>query len=60
VPGDTIFSIGALALTIFVIGLWLFPRRESDRLEAVERERERQEGARLADTAAAAARPGER
>jgi nitric oxide reductase subunit B len=28
VPGDTIFSIGALALTVFVIGLWLFPRRD--------------------------------
>ncbi len=27
VPGDTIFSIGALALTVFVIGLWVFPRR---------------------------------
>jgi nitric oxide reductase subunit B len=27
VPGDTIFSIGALALAAFVIGLWLFPRR---------------------------------
>lgn len=27
VPGDTIFSGGALALTVFVIGLWLFPRR---------------------------------
>lgn len=27
VPGDTIFSIGALALALFVIGLWLFPRR---------------------------------
>jgi nitric oxide reductase subunit B len=53
VPGDTIFSIGALALTVFVIGLWLFPRRESDRREAEERERERQEGARLSGSAGA-------
>ncbi len=28
VPGDTIFSIGALALAAFVAGLWLFPRSE--------------------------------
>jgi nitric oxide reductase subunit B len=28
VPGDTIFSIGALALAIFVAGLWLFARPE--------------------------------
>jgi len=27
VPGDTIFSIGAVALMVFVIGLWIFPRR---------------------------------
>jgi nitric oxide reductase subunit B len=27
VPGDTIFSIGALALAVFVAGLWLFPRK---------------------------------
>ena len=30
VPGDTIFAIGALALAIFVAGLWLFPRREDE------------------------------
>jgi nitric oxide reductase subunit B len=30
VPGDTIFAIGAVALAIFVGGLWLFPRRESE------------------------------
>jgi nitric oxide reductase subunit B len=30
VPGDVIFSIGALALAIFVIGLWIFPRREDE------------------------------
>ena len=34
VPGDTIFSIGALALALFVIGLWIFPRREGERREA--------------------------
>jgi len=28
VPGDTIFSIGALSLAVFVAGLWLFPRRD--------------------------------
>lgn len=31
VPGDTIFSIGAVALAIFVIGLWISPRREGER-----------------------------
>ncbi|WP_024888870.1 nitric-oxide reductase large subunit [Luteimonas huabeiensis] len=29
VPGDTIFSIGALALTWFVLRLWVAPKRES-------------------------------
>jgi nitric oxide reductase subunit B len=28
VPGDTIFSIGALALAWFVLRLWVAPRRE--------------------------------
>ena len=42
VPGDTIFAIGALALALFVIGLWLFPRPES---EVVEAERERPDDA---------------
>jgi nitric oxide reductase subunit B len=28
VPGDTVFAIGALALALFVAGLWLRPRRE--------------------------------
>ncbi|WP_374650465.1 nitric-oxide reductase large subunit [Dongia sp.] len=37
VPGDTIFSIGALALAVFVIGLWIFPRRE-DEVRALEAE----------------------
>ncbi|MGV3592285.1 MAG: cbb3-type cytochrome c oxidase subunit I, partial [Gammaproteobacteria bacterium] len=30
VPGDTIFAIGALLLSVFVAGLWLFPRRLGD------------------------------
>jgi nitric oxide reductase subunit B len=38
VPGDTVFSIGALALAVFVIGLWVFPRRE-DEIRALEAER---------------------
>jgi nitric oxide reductase subunit B len=42
VPGDTIFAIGALALAVFVIGLWLFPRPES---EVVEAERARPDDA---------------
>ena len=29
VPGDTIFSVGALALAWFVLRLWVAPRRES-------------------------------
>lgn len=40
VPGDTIFAIGALALTLFVIGLWVFPRRE-DEVRADEPDRAR-------------------
>ena len=39
-PGDTIFAVGAVAFAIFVIGLWIFPRREGER---VEREREESE-----------------
>ncbi|HEX2802423.1 MAG TPA: nitric-oxide reductase large subunit [Sphingomicrobium sp.] len=35
VPGDTVFSIGALALTYFVARLWLWPQREDDRGESV-------------------------
>jgi nitric oxide reductase subunit B len=27
VPGDTIFSVGALALALFVARLWIAPRR---------------------------------
>ena len=30
VPGDTVFSIGALALAYFVLRLWLWPRREHE------------------------------
>jgi nitric oxide reductase subunit B len=33
VPGDTIFAIGALALTLFVIGLWILPRLEGEQRE---------------------------
>jgi nitric oxide reductase subunit B len=29
VPGDTIFSVGAVLLTWFIIRLWIAPRRES-------------------------------
>lgn len=40
VPGDVIFSIGAVALAIFVIGLWVSPRREDVNVdEAQERGR---------------------
>lgn len=43
VPRDTVFSIGALALAVLVVGLWLFPRlprREDDirEIEAARRE----------------------
>jgi nitric oxide reductase subunit B len=29
VPGDTIFSIGAVALAWFVLRLWIAPKREA-------------------------------
>jgi nitric oxide reductase subunit B len=29
VPGDIIFSVGALALAWFALGLWITPRREA-------------------------------
>jgi nitric oxide reductase subunit B len=45
VPGDIIFSIGALALMLFVIGLWVFPRREG---EQREHETERRDDVRAA------------
>jgi nitric oxide reductase subunit B len=47
VPGDTIFSIGALALVVFVAGLWLFPKREDE--VPVRDERESRVGARAGD-----------
>ena len=37
VPGDTIFSIGALALSWFVLRLWIAPRREVDVAGETER-----------------------
>ncbi|MCY7338909.1 MAG: nitric-oxide reductase large subunit [Sphingomonas bacterium] len=39
VPGDTIFSIGALALVYFVISLWLWPKPEADEEEARKHDR---------------------
>jgi len=39
VPGDTIFSIGALALVYFVISLWLWPKQETEQGEAPGRGR---------------------
>jgi nitric oxide reductase subunit B len=36
VPGDTIFSIGALTFALFVAMLWLRPRRESEAIPAAE------------------------
>ena len=33
VPGDIVFSIGALALSAFVASLWIRPRREPPTLE---------------------------
>jgi nitric oxide reductase subunit B len=42
VPGDTIFAIGALALVVFVVGLWVFPRHEGEERETGRaRDRER-------------------
>src|SRR5690606_25377022 len=40
--GDTVFAVGAVALVVFVAGLWLFPRREGE-AELVESERQRDE-----------------
>jgi nitric oxide reductase subunit B len=28
VPGDTVFAVGAVAFAIFVLRLWLLPRRD--------------------------------
>ncbi|HAC59187.1 MAG TPA: nitric oxide reductase large subunit, partial [Rhodobiaceae bacterium] len=47
VPGDTIFSIGALALVVFVAGLWLFPKREDE--VPVRSEKESRLGARAGE-----------
>ncbi|MEO3429315.1 nitric-oxide reductase large subunit [Pelagibius sp. CAU 1746] len=38
VPGDIIFSIGAVALAVFVAGLWISPRREGEGRRADEGE----------------------
>jgi nitric oxide reductase subunit B len=38
VPGDTIFSIGALSLAWFVLRLWIAPQRDPTRAGEVERE----------------------
>jgi nitric oxide reductase subunit B len=37
VPGDTVFSVGALALAWFVLRLWVAPKREVAALGEVER-----------------------
>jgi nitric oxide reductase subunit B len=29
VPGDTLFAIGALLISVFVAALWLFPKRRT-------------------------------
>jgi nitric oxide reductase subunit B len=34
VPGDTIFSVGAVLLAWFVLRLWIAPRREATAIEA--------------------------
>ena len=34
VPGDVLFSVGALALAWFVLRLWVFPGKATDRLPA--------------------------
>ena len=36
VPGDTIFSVGAVALAWFVLRLWIAPRRDTDVVGAAE------------------------
>lgn len=36
VPGDVVFSVGALALTAFVISLWIRPKREADAAREIE------------------------
>jgi nitric oxide reductase subunit B len=39
VPGDTIFSVGALALAWFVFRLWVAPKRDTALAGEVEGER---------------------
>ena len=41
VPGDIIFSVGALTLAWFVLGLWIRPRREAILLETLYVAKER-------------------
>jgi nitric oxide reductase subunit B len=36
VPGDTIFSVGALALAWFVLRLWIAPRRTAQLPESAQ------------------------
>ncbi len=38
VPGDTVFSIGALALAWFVLRLWIAPKRDTSLAGATEKE----------------------
>ena len=38
VPGDIIFSFGALTLAWFVLGLWIRPRYETASLSSVPQE----------------------
>lgn len=46
VPGDVVFSIGALALAWFVASLWLRPRREPDALPTAHEEKTETHAAR--------------
>jgi nitric oxide reductase subunit B len=39
VPGDTVFSVGALALAWFVLRLWIAPRRDASPVGSLEAER---------------------
>jgi nitric oxide reductase subunit B len=38
VPGDTVFSVGAVALAWFVVRLWIAPRREASAAIAADRD----------------------
>jgi nitric oxide reductase subunit B len=38
VPGDTIFSVGALSLAWFVLRLWIAPKRDPAFAGEIERE----------------------